>query len=312
MHGHGLVRGQFGHDGHVCILSHPVQRHAARWNRQVMAVLDPQHHVLARRRGGQVGVTVGGPGIGVMGDGQAGIGALPSCLQRVFDHVMACYALRMDKQLPGKFRQAKPAADLGTVDDDGLAIARHVIIPCLQHVAVLIEQAQPQPHGPRTVARPVIGGDQTGGQRRRIPEKGKVGGEVQPVQVVMRDRKHVPGQPHGFQRMQHPVRRQQAGQAALHDSMVEIQRPHGPCPALRQIHYRLQDHARTHLPHLQRIMGVYARHRNGRGQQRHNGFHHVMGIIDRNRSRIAQVIGKAGKLFGSQRVGQGLVGHVAA
>ncbi len=108
-----------------------------------MAVLDPQHDVLAGRGRRQPGVAVGRPRIGVMGSRQrpvaaiGGVGAaIAEGVERVFDDVMPGRADDVQEQLAAKFRQAKARADLAAVEHDACGLTAAAFAPFGQDLAV--------------------------------------------------------------------------------------------------------------------------------------------------------------------------------
>ncbi len=105
-------------------------------------------------------------------------------VERVFHHVMAGDADRMDEQLAGERRQAEPVLDLAAVDREAARPRWQFLLPGCQHGAGGIEQAQPQPNLGGAVASPVVGRHQPGGKPIGFAEKGKVGGEVQLVEIA--------------------------------------------------------------------------------------------------------------------------------
>lgn len=177
--------------------------------------------------------------------------------------------------------------------------------------AVRIEQPQPQPDRLRTVTRPVIGRDQTGGKIGAFTEKGQIGGKVQPVQIRMPDRKHVGRQAYRFQRVQRGCARQERGQARAHGYLAEIKRPDRAYRALVQIRHGLQHMSRAVMPNTQRIMRIDPRHREGTGQQRQQCIGHAMRVIQRHRPDAGQLMGQSSQLLRRQRMCQRLVGGVA-
>ena len=78
-------------------------------DRHRVAVLHPQHHAFVVARRGQAGVAIGRPGVGVVRAGQAGAVVGRVGVQRVFHHVMAGGADRVDEQLAGERRPGRSA-----------------------------------------------------------------------------------------------------------------------------------------------------------------------------------------------------------
>ncbi len=128
----------------------------------------------------------------------------------------------------------------------------------------------------------------------------------------MRDGQHAIGQAHLRQRAQVAARGQQARQPVFHHRMAEIQRPYGFRGHPGQIGQRQQAPRATGLPYLKRIMGVNARDLDSGGQQRQGGLRDPVRVIDGDRPASCQIRGENGQFLRRPRMGQGLVGHIAA
>ena len=112
-------------------------------------------------------------------------------VERVFDDVVARDADRVNKELSREFRQRKARAHGAAVEHDGGFRVARFLDPGRKRLAVRIEQPAPQPHLARTVACPVIGGDEPGVMAVGVAEKCEVGREVEIGKITVLVRQHV-------------------------------------------------------------------------------------------------------------------------
>ena len=176
-------------DRHDVLLAHRGEADGTRRDRDRMAVLDPQHELLARGGSGKAGVPVGGPGVGVM---RAGEGAVPAAfgpaglvenVERVFDDVVPGRADDVQKKLSAKAGQSKPLAYLPTVENDGACGRLAALGPFGQNLATIVEQGHPAGDRTGSVPRPVIRRHQPGVQIAGVAEKSEVRGEIERIEI---------------------------------------------------------------------------------------------------------------------------------
>ncbi len=295
--------------------AHAPERHGAGRDRHGVAVLQPEHDPLVRPGRRQAGVERGGPGVGVVGAGEAGAGANARAdvgVEGVFHHVVPGRADGVEKELAGEGRQAEAAADRGAVDDDPGPIAGDRLLPRRQNTAVGVEQAQPEPDRPGAIAGPVIGGDEAGREPAGIAEEGEVGGEIEPVEIARRVGQHRRGQPRRIQRRQLGARRQQGRQTRGEARGIEGGDEHARRARRRQFGERAGDAAgprqsdRAHVLHED--IGERRQARRQRGQRRRDAVH----VHHRDRPARGQARRQRRQRLGGQRMGERLVEHVAA
>ena len=168
------------------LLAHRVEPDRAGRDRAGVAVLHPQDDPLAGARRRQTGIAVGRPGVRVMGAGQrpvARCAGFAKGVESVFDDIVARRPDDMDEELAGKVAEAELRADPATVDRDRTGLVAAALVPIGNHPAIAVEQGQPAGHRRRTVAGPVIRGDEPRVQRAGVAKQGKIGREVERVEI---------------------------------------------------------------------------------------------------------------------------------
>ena len=314
VHGHAGKWRHLAVQRHRVLGAHLVERDGAGGDRRGVAVLHPQEHLLVRVGRGQAGVAVGRPGVGVVGDREAEVRSLARLaavdVERVFHHVVAGHADRMDEQLAGELRQAEAGAHLAAVDGERAGAVGQHLLPGGQHGTIGAEQAQPQPHAARTVAGPVVGADQAGGHAVGVAEEGVVGGEVQPVQVGARG-EHLGRQPCAVQRAHPQARRAKRRDALFGARCVEAGDQQVGGGTVRQVGQRARGDAgqrlaeRTHVLHVE--LGG-RRHVRMQGVERRGDAVRV----EHGERAGAQLVSQGSDGFGGERVDERLVEDVAA
>ncbi len=297
---------------------HDVDADGAGGNRHRMAVLHPEQQGLARLGRRHAGIQIGRPGIGVVGATELPAG-FRETVDRVFHHVVALDADRVDEQRAGEIAQAKPLAHRAAVDADGVEGAFQRLGPFRQHGAIGAEQAEPQRRVGCAITRPVIGGDDLGMQALARPgavaavahvtQEGEVGGEVDRVEIPRRIRQPVLRQPHGIQREDLAARRQQAGDLLLVDLGVKRGDQHRvgrdgaergdrlrlqPQPGLAEVFHALHEDA-GEMATRDRVEGI---ERLG-GSQR-------IGVVDGQALKPGQPLHQGAGLGGDTRMAQRL------
>ncbi len=223
-----------------------------------LAVLHPERHALARIGRRQAGIEIRRPGIGVMGAGEAGgiVGA--EGIERVFHHVMAGRADHVEKELAGEFRQLEAAADLAAVEHDRGGAGRHRLAPLRQHLALGAEQQQPQAHRAGAVARPVIGGDESGGEPAGVAEEGEIGGEVEGIEIAAPVGEQRVGQAQRIEAHRLRARRQQVADVVGGALRLESGDEDGARARFADLGHRLRRAAEHRTPDRRHVLDVAA------------------------------------------------------
>ena len=172
------------------LVAHRIEADRARRDWDRVAVLHPQHDLLAGGGRRQSGVTVCRPGIGVMGCGERSVVALRRVgaavakgVERIFDDIVPGRSDRVHKQLAAEFGEAKARANLAAVEHDAAGCRSAFLAPFGENFAVAAKQCHPPGGRAAAIARPVIGGGEPGVQTVGVAKKGEIGGKVQRVEI---------------------------------------------------------------------------------------------------------------------------------
>src|ERR1700730_5045639 len=181
-------------DRYDLLLPHRVEADPSGRNRNGMAVLEPQHDLLAGGRCRKAGVAVRRPCVRVMRARKRPIcpGAIAASkinagiaerVEGIFYDIVSGCADDVEKQLTAEFGQAEASPDFTAVENDRLSRRSEALAPLCEDLTITGKQHHPTGDRSGAVTRPVIHRHEPGMQAVGIAKKSKIRSEIQLVEI---------------------------------------------------------------------------------------------------------------------------------